>query len=132
MEEAKRLHARLLWCGICRLQPLLLRVLAANDHRYAALLLVSSPRSATLHDRLLHALASSRCVLLILSFSRAHRLRLLTPLSFIFLLSSPPPPPPSASRHLRQVRPLRRVTPSSARSSPSRQNRLLGEAVSAR
>uniref|UniRef100_A0A8I6XPH8 Pentatricopeptide repeat-containing protein n=1 Tax=Hordeum vulgare subsp. vulgare TaxID=112509 RepID=A0A8I6XPH8_HORVV len=109
MEEAKRLHARLLWCGICRLQPLLLRVLAADDHRYAALLLVSSPRSATLHDRLLHALASSRSVLLILSFSRAHRLRLLTPLSFIFLLSSPlllralrtPRPRPA-----RQVRPL--------------------------
>uniref|UniRef100_A0ACD5ZJ23 Uncharacterized protein n=1 Tax=Avena sativa TaxID=4498 RepID=A0ACD5ZJ23_AVESA len=92
MEEAKRLHARALRCGVRRLQPILLRVLAAGDHRYAALLLASdpspSPASAPLHDRLLHTLASSRSPLLLPSFSRAHRLRLLTPLSFTFLLSA--------------------------------------------
>ncbi|XP_010228040.2 pentatricopeptide repeat-containing protein At5g08510 [Brachypodium distachyon] len=97
MEEAKRLHARLLRGGARRLQPLLLRVLAAGDHRYAALLLASypsasSPHSAPLHDRLLHALANSLprpSPLLLPTFARAHRLRLLTPLSFTFLLSSP-------------------------------------------
>ncbi|KAF7046159.1 hypothetical protein CFC21_055210 [Triticum aestivum] len=92
MEEVRRLHARLLRRGERRLQPLLLRVLAAGDLRYAALLLAtSSPPSATLHDRLLQALAASRSPLLLRSFSRAHRLRLLTPLSFTFLLSAAPP-----------------------------------------
>ncbi|CAM0954632.1 unnamed protein product [Alopecurus aequalis] len=92
MEEAKRLHACALRCRVRRLQPLLLRVLAAGEHRYAALLLDSypspSPLSARLHDRLLHALASSRSPLLLPSFSRAHRHRLLTPLSFTFLVSA--------------------------------------------
>ncbi|KAG2603870.1 hypothetical protein PVAP13_4NG014686, partial [Panicum virgatum] len=67
MDEAKRLHARLLRRGERRLQPLLLRVLAAGDLRYAALLLESfpsSPPSAPLHNRLLHALASARHPLL--------------------------------------------------------------------
>ncbi|CAD6340467.1 unnamed protein product [Miscanthus lutarioriparius] len=91
MEEAKRLHARLLRRGERRLQPLLLRVLAAGDLRYAALLIdsyPSSPPSAPLHNRLLHALAAARHPLLLPCFARAHRLRLLTPLSFTLLLSS--------------------------------------------
>ncbi|KAL6861442.1 hypothetical protein ACP4OV_017142 [Aristida adscensionis] len=90
MEEARRLHARLLRRGERRLQPLLLRVLAAGDLRYAALLLDSypSPPSPPLHNRLLHALASRRHPLLLPSFARAHRLRLLTPLSFTLLFSS--------------------------------------------
>ncbi|OEL32709.1 Pentatricopeptide repeat-containing protein [Dichanthelium oligosanthes] len=95
MEEAKRLHARLLRRGERRLQPLLLRVLAAGDLRYASLLLesfpsspYSSPPPAPLHNRLLHALASARHPLLLPSFSRAHRLRLLAPLSFTLLFSS--------------------------------------------
>ncbi|XP_062233736.1 pentatricopeptide repeat-containing protein At5g08510-like [Phragmites australis] len=92
MEGAKQLHARLLRRGTRRLQPLLLRVLAAGDLRYAALLLESypssSPPSALLHNRLLHALASLRHPLLLPFFSRAHRLRLLTPLSFTLLFSS--------------------------------------------
>ncbi|KAG2609063.1 pentatricopeptide repeat-containing protein At5g08510-like [Panicum virgatum] len=95
MEEAKRLHARLLRRGEHRLQPLLLRVLAAGDLRYAALLLESfssssssSPPSAPLHNRLLHALAYARHPLLLPFFSRAHRLRLLTSLSFTLLFSS--------------------------------------------
>ncbi|KAG0512489.1 hypothetical protein BDA96_10G018200 [Sorghum bicolor] len=93
MEEAKRLHARLLRRGERRLQPLLLRVLAAGDLRYAARLLdsysSSSPPSAPLHNRLLHALAAARHPLLLPCFARAHRLRLLTPLSFTLLFSSP-------------------------------------------
>lgn len=93
MEEARRLHARLLRRGECRLQPLLLRVLAAGDLRYAARLLddsfpSSSPPSAPLHNRLLHALAAARHPLLLPCFARAHRLRLLTPLSFTLLFSS--------------------------------------------
>ncbi|KAL6606545.1 hypothetical protein ACP70R_042198 [Stipagrostis hirtigluma subsp. patula] len=96
MEEAKRLHARLLRRGGRRLQPLLLRVLAAGDLRYAALLLASypssSPPSAPLHNHLLHALASPRGrgphPLLPPFFARVHRLRLLTPLSFTLLFSS--------------------------------------------
>ncbi|KAF8732698.1 hypothetical protein HU200_015031 [Digitaria exilis] len=89
MEEAKRLHARLLRRGERRLQPLLLRVLAAGDLRYAALLLESfHPPSAPLHNRVLHALASARHPLLLPFFSRAHRLGLLAPLSFTLLFSS--------------------------------------------
>lgn len=91
MEEAKRLHARLLRRGERRLQPLLLRVLAAGELRYAARLLGScpaSPPSAPLHNRLLHALAAARHPLLLPCFARAHRLRVLTPLSFTLLLSS--------------------------------------------
>ncbi|KAK3128228.1 hypothetical protein QOZ80_6BG0458670 [Eleusine coracana subsp. coracana] len=92
MEEAKQLHARALRGGVRRLQPLLLRVLAAGDLRYAAILLESypssSPPSAPLHNHLLHALASHRHPLLLPFFSRVHRLRLLTPLSFTLLFSS--------------------------------------------
>ncbi|GJN01092.1 hypothetical protein PR202_ga18328 [Eleusine coracana subsp. coracana] len=92
MEEAKQLHARALRGGVRRLQPLLLRVLAAGELRYAALLLESypssSPPSASLHNHLLHALASHRHPLLLPFFSRVHRLRLLTPLSFTLLFSS--------------------------------------------
>ncbi|BAS95916.1 pentatricopeptide repeat-containing protein At5g08510 isoform X2 [Oryza sativa Japonica Group] len=92
MEEAKQLHARALRRGVRLLQPLLLRVLAAGDHRYAARLLESypAPPSAPLHNRLLHALASLHRPhpLLLPFFSRLHRLRLLTPLSFTLLFSS--------------------------------------------
>lgn len=92
MEEAKQLHARALRHGVRRLQPLLLSVLAAGDLRYAALLLESYPSyslpSAPLHNHLLHALASHRHPLLLPFFSRVHRLRLLTPLSFTLLFSS--------------------------------------------
>ncbi|KAJ1257723.1 hypothetical protein BS78_10G018400 [Paspalum vaginatum] len=89
MEAAKRLHARLLRRGERRLQPLLLRVLAAGDLRYAAMLLESCrSSSAPLHNRLLHSLASARHPLLLRAFSRAHRLRLLAPLSFTLLFSS--------------------------------------------
>uniref|UniRef100_A0A0D9WL86 Pentacotripeptide-repeat region of PRORP domain-containing protein n=1 Tax=Leersia perrieri TaxID=77586 RepID=A0A0D9WL86_9ORYZ len=45
MDEAKKLHARALRRGERRLQPLLLRILAAGDHRYASLLLESYPSS---------------------------------------------------------------------------------------
>ncbi|GJN01150.1 hypothetical protein PR202_ga18393 [Eleusine coracana subsp. coracana] len=74
------------------LQPLLLRVLAAGDLRYAAFLLESypssSPASAPLHNHLLHALGSHRHPHL-LPFSPIHHLHILTPAP---LLSHPPPP----------------------------------------
>jgi pentatricopeptide repeat protein len=105
MEEAKRLHARLLRRGERRLQPLLLRVLASGDLRYAALLLESfpssSPPSAPLHNRLLHALASARHPLLLPFFCRSHRLRLLAPLSFTLLFSASASPAAASSSSMR-------------------------------
>ncbi|KAG8094062.1 hypothetical protein GUJ93_ZPchr0012g18946 [Zizania palustris] len=92
MQEAKQLHARALRRGVRRLQPLVLRVLAAGDHHYASLLLASfpAPPSAPLHNRLLHALTSLHRPhpLLLPFFCRLHRFRLLTPLSFALLFSS--------------------------------------------